>query len=326
MSHLPQSKKLAGLSTPGNIRPTPASYYLDPALYRAFPARHRAQLAALFNLLVAFGRGPDRTVLATQAELAEFLGLSIRQVRRLEVELEELGAVRARHDIPGLRGGRALELVELIDWLPEEAWHGPRRTSSKRAEPSPESFPRALPEVVDNSATADQSSAHGGLEDRPRPESLSTPARARQSLREERVTRGPSAQRAPSPANLARRMFAFLARSARISGRRWEVAVVALEALVAERGEAGAWDEVERIEKASRAAVNPGGYAFACLFPDGPPETRGSGLRALERSAQAGPLFQSLDEDRPTNPSRRARPARSPSNATPRASERPSAP
>lgn len=282
------------------IRPAIPSFFLDPSLYPAFPKRRRAQLVALFNLIIAFGRptpgAPPRLVVATQGELAGLLGLSGRQVRNLEADLEELGAIRCRYGLPGLRGGRALELVPLEDWLPDGLW-------ARRPTPAPEA-PAELSTtrraIVENPLGAEHCSSHGGIPFRPRADSLSTTARARQSNSSNEVTRTPAPpgglDEATPPARVARELFGFLRRTAGLSGRTWKESLVALEDLVRERGPNAALAEVERIARAARQAVNPGGYAYACLFPDGSPNPRGAALRAMGGgdAADPGPLYRGL--------------------------------
>jgi hypothetical protein len=128
-----------------------------------------------------------------------------------------------------------------------------------------------------------------------------------------------------SPEQLARRLFGFLARKAGISGRRWRDALPQLEKLARERGTTGAWEEVERIERFARMAVNPGGYAFACLFPDGR-ERPPSPLQRVLGQVDPGPLFRGLDEDRPGKPDAAAALARAGLRPPPRTSTRQNAP
>lgn len=274
-------------------RPELPSFFLDPALYRALPARRRPQLVALLNLLVAYGRTTGQ-VRATQTELAELLALTVRQVRNLETDLEAVGAVRVLRGLPGLRGGRALELVALIDWVELEVL----ADSPAPVEAPSVGLPTGPSSIVENSATAEPCSSDGGIPFRPEARSSRVTARARQStpenknLKREPQARTPDAESAPV---LARRMFGFLARKTGLSAKRWKDAAGLLEDLVRQVGPARAWDELERIERAARSAVNPGGYAWACLQPDPDPLTRRAPLRTVPHEPDRSPLFAGLD-------------------------------
>lgn len=321
-------KNPANRSSSQPARPPLPGFYLDPRLYRAFPPAHRAELVALFNVLVAFGRDTSRPVLSTQAELADLLGLCLRQVRILEGELEDLGAVRVVRDWPGLRGGRALELVPLDEWLPDGLWKGSRPAEERL---NPDHAPEALEAVsapsdlstsaVENPGRAASGAGVGGMACRPQPRYSPDIARARQSTQKEEVTRslegrGERDAGVAAPV-LARRLFGFLARKTGLSGRRWKEALPELEALAHELGHDAAWAEVERIAGAARMATNPGGYAYACLFRDGLPERPARPLRALEPAASPGPLFRGLEPERVGKPVALAHAARALLDATP---------
>lgn len=292
-------------------RPELPAFFLDPALYRALPARRRPQLVALLNLLVAFGRSTGQ-VRATQAELADLLALTVRQVRNLETDLEAVGAVRVLRGLPGLRGGRALELVPLIDWVELEVL----AASPAPLEEPPAEFSTDSSDLVENSSTAEPCSSDGGIPFRPEGRSSLLSARARQSNPDnknlKRATPSGASTGASAPA-LALRMFGFLARRTGLSARRWKEAGPLLEDLVRELGEARAWEEVERIERAARQAVNPGGYAYACLRPDPSPADRRAPLRPVPHQPDRSPLFAGLDGSGSARP---AREASSPTSAT----------
>lgn len=260
-------------------------FFLKPSLYEALPKRRRGNLVLVLNLLFSMAGDPDAPMLVSQPEIVEKTGLGIATVRRVERALEDLGAIRVLHKHPGLRNGRALELVPLADWVPQVAPKGPRRL-----EPIAEEAFTAPESIVDNSASTCpspiNSSGQSDQFERNDPPSIPHTARARHSRHE----RDDQRERA-SPLSHARPMFAFLAKHCGVSNRRFSQALPRLERLITQLGAEAAWAEVGRVATVSKRARNQGAYAFACLFPEG--STEREGLQALlERDGSPGPLFQ----------------------------------